>query len=60
MRTCEIVICDKCKGKGFTQEEIMIDYHKGIYDDKNHPCKNCNSQGRLYKITEISYEKLLT
>lgn len=50
----EIIICDKCNGKGYMSREIVKDYHKGEYEYDLETCFRCQGSGRLEKITTIN------
>jgi len=54
----KIIICDRCKGEGFTvMKGELIDYHNGISEpDQEVKCIKCAGTGRLRK--KIFYEQL--
>ncbi len=51
----EIVICEFCKGEGFTTSHNITDYHKNEYEVIKHGCGWCNNTGRRFKKTTIEF-----
>lgn len=59
MKTTEIVLCNSCKGLGKIGTEVCIDYHKREYETVYKTCIYCDGKGRLRKVTEVTFEKLV-
>ena len=45
----EVVICEKCNGFGESVTQILVDYHRGEYEDDYEICTWCNGTGRIFK-----------
>lgn len=43
----EIILCNKCGGKGIVERSKLVDYHKGESEYWTEICDNCNGSGRL-------------
>jgi hypothetical protein len=54
----EIVICEYCKGKGYTVNHEVTNYHKGEYEAIKLDCISCDSKGRVVQITTVAFEHL--
>ena len=52
----EILLCDKCNGKGVVHREELIDYHKGDYNYWTEECPRCKCSGLIQKhiVTETT------
>lgn len=53
-----MILCPSCTGLGYRVESICTDYHKREYDEVHHPCKMCDSKGRIWEVTTVDYKKL--
>lgn len=51
-RQNKVILCDRCKGFGFTLDERFSDYHKGEYITTRNTCKTCDGDGRMIECTE--------
>ena len=51
-RSNTVVLCDRCKGYGFTLDEELSDYHKREYTTTRNKCMKCEGDGRMIKSTE--------
>ncbi len=52
----EIIICERCKGKGTNKERELVDYHRGEYNTTYIKCTLCKGSGRLKKTTTVTIE----
>lgn len=51
-RQNKVILCDRCKGFGFTLDEELTDYHKREYTTTRNTCKTCDGDGRMIECTE--------
>ena len=51
-RQNKVILCDRCKGFGFTLDEELTDYHKREYTTTRNSCKTCDGDGRMIECTE--------
>lgn len=51
-RQNKVILCERCKGFGFTLDERLSDYHKGEYTTTRNICKTCDGDGRMIECTE--------
>ena len=51
-RQNKVVLCDGCKGFGFTLDEELTDYHKREYTTTRSVCTRCEGDGRMIESTE--------
>ena len=51
-RQNKVILCDRCKGFGFTLDEELSDYHKREYTTTRNICKTCDGDGRMIECTE--------
>lgn len=51
-RQNKVILCDHCKGFGFTLYEELTDYHKNEYSTTRNQCKKCDGDGRMIECTE--------
>lgn len=51
-RSNTVVLCERCKGFGFTLDEELSDYHKREYTTTRNVCSRCEGDGRMIKSTE--------
>jgi len=51
-RSNTVVLCDSCKGFGYTINNELSDYHKGEYVTTRSQCSHCEGDGRMIKSTE--------
>ena len=51
-RSNTVVLCERCKGFGFTLDEELTDYHKREYTTTRSECRRCEGDGRMIKSTE--------
>ncbi len=51
-RQNKVILCDHCKGFGFTLDEELTDYHKREYTTTRNECKKCDGDGRMIECTE--------
>jgi len=51
-RQNKVILCDRCKGFGFTLDEELTDYHKREYTTTRNECKKCDGDGRMIECTE--------
>jgi DnaJ-class molecular chaperone len=54
----KIVLCPNCKGCGFRTEMNFRGHTEG-YERKEVECGRCGGAGRLKKIKQVTYVKLL-
>ena len=52
IRSNTVVLCERCKGYGFTEKEELSDYHKREYSTYRTTCDHCEGDGRMIKSTE--------
>lgn len=50
----EILICEKCNGRGVVSWEELVDHHKGEYETHTKDCKTCDTTGRVIKETNTT------
>lgn len=51
-RQNKVILCERCKGFGFTIHEELSDYHKNEYSTTRNACKTCDGDGRMIECTE--------
>lgn len=51
-RSNKIILCDRCRGFGFKEDEELVDYHKREYATTRTSCKKCEGDGRMIQSTE--------
>ena len=51
-RQNKVILCDHCKGFGFTLDEELTDYHKREYTTTRNQCRKCDGDGRMIECTE--------
>lgn len=49
----EVVLCDKCKGRGTVERDELKDYHKREYNTWTEACKPCGGSGRVQVTTLV-------
>jgi DnaJ-class molecular chaperone len=56
MTQTSIIICGTCDGRGFTERDELVDYHRREYDTIRTKCRNCGGSGRMKKVvrTEVT------
>jgi len=43
----DIIICEKCNGKGFLSHKELTNYHHGYHEEWSEQCSKCEGSGRL-------------
>lgn len=51
-RSNTVVLCERCKGFGYTLDERLSDYHRREYTTTRSKCRDCEGDGRMIKSTE--------
>lgn len=52
VRQNKVVLCERCNGFGFTEQEELYDYHKREYRTHRSSCSKCEGDGRMIQSTE--------
>lgn len=51
----EIVLCERCDGRGYVVKTWMTNYHRGEYDSEKVKCPACQGSGRLEQRTTVEH-----
>jgi DnaJ-class molecular chaperone len=51
-----IELCTKCGGKGLIIWDVLVDHHKGDYEEHRKTCGQCDGSGKVVRIEKSSTE----